>query len=67
MLIWTKGNFAAIRTHGDTNLYSRVGLKNINSFSAIGRAIDVEFARQIKITANGGTIDQETRGWDDEK
>ena len=57
----------SIRPHGDTNLYSRVELKNINSFSAIGRAIDVEFARQIKITANGGTIDQETRGWDDEK
>ena len=57
----------SIRPHGDTNLYSRVELKNINSFSAIGRAIDVEFARQIKIVSNGGTIDQETRGWDDEK
>jgi len=44
----------------------RVELKNINSFSAIARAIDHEFARQVKIVTSGGQVDQETRGWDDD-
>jgi len=45
----------------------RTETKNVNSFSAIGRVIDHEYARQLKIIKTGGTIDQETRGWDDEK
>ncbi len=40
-------------------------LKNLNSFSAIGRAIDAEVQRQIKIVEKGGEVAQETRGWDD--
>lgn len=46
---------------------TRVELKNINSFSSIWRAIDAEFARQVKILDNGWFVEQETRGWDDEK
>lgn len=46
---------------------TRTELKNINSFSSIGRAIEVEFARQVKIVDAGWTVDQETRGWDDDK
>lgn len=42
-------------------------LKNINSFSSIGRAIDAEFVRQAEILEEGGKLDQETRGWNDEK
>jgi aspartyl-tRNA(Asn)/glutamyl-tRNA(Gln) amidotransferase subunit B len=42
-------------------------MKNINSFSSIGRAIDSEFERQVKILDSGGVIEQETRGWDDDK
>ena len=42
-------------------------LKNINSFASIARAIDVEYARQVEIYETGGTIDQETRGWSDER
>jgi aspartyl-tRNA(Asn)/glutamyl-tRNA(Gln) amidotransferase subunit B len=57
----------SIRKKWETNLRNRVELKNINSFSSIGRAIDVEFARQIEIYENGGKLDQETRGWNDEK
>lgn len=55
----------SIRPKGDTSLYNRVELKNLNSFSAIGRAIDSESARQIKIVEKWGQIEQETRGWDD--
>ena len=44
----------------------RTETKNVNSFSAIGRVIDHEYARQLKIIKAGGTIDQETRWWNDE-
>lgn len=57
----------SIRNMGETILNNRVELKNINSFSAIGRAIDNEYKRQIKIVEAGGKVPQETRGWDDEK
>ncbi len=57
----------SIRKIGETTLRNRVELKNINSFSSIGRAIDVEYARQIEIYESGTTLDQETRGWNDEK
>lgn len=57
----------SVRLRGESGFRNRVELKNINSFSSIGRAIDVEFVRQIDIYEAGGTIDQETRGWSDER
>ena len=57
----------SVREFGEAQFRNRVELKNINSFSSIGRAIENEVARQIEIYENGGTIDQETRGWNDEK
>lgn len=57
----------SIRPHGQKEFGTRVELKNINSFSSIGRAIDAEFARQVEILENDGKLDQETRGWNDEK
>jgi aspartyl-tRNA(Asn)/glutamyl-tRNA(Gln) amidotransferase subunit B len=56
----------SLRPVGSTELRNRVELKNINSFSSIGRAIDAEFARQAEIYDAGGSITQETRGWDDD-
>jgi aspartyl-tRNA(Asn)/glutamyl-tRNA(Gln) amidotransferase subunit B len=56
----------SLRPMGSTELRNRVELKNINSFSAIGRAIDAEYLRQEKIYESGGVVTQETRGWDDE-
>lgn len=57
----------SIRPIGEEKLGTRVELKNLNSFSAVGRAIDSEYARQVRIKESGGKIDQETRGWDDTK
>ena len=57
----------SVRLHGEEKFRNRVELKNINSFSSIGRAIDNEYARQIEIYEDGWKIDQETRGWNDEK
>lgn len=46
---------------------TRSEMKNVNSFSAAVRGIDYEINRQIDILENGGTIEQETRRWDDAK
>ncbi len=50
-----------------SELWARTETKNVNSFSAIGRVIDHETKRQIKILEWGWVIDQETRWWDDDK
>ena len=50
-----------------TTFGTRTEMKNLNTFSGIGRAIEHEFKRQVKILDEGGQVDQETRGWDDEK
>lgn len=53
----------SIRKKGDPKLGTRVELKNINSFKFIGDAIEHELARHIDILESGGTIQQETRLW----
>lgn len=57
----------SIRPVWDKKLWTRAELKNINSFSSIGRAIDSEFLRQVRILDAWWVIDQETRWWDDDK
>ncbi len=44
-------------------LGAKVEVKNMNSFSAVLRALQFEEQRQRAILAAGGTIEQETRGW----
>lgn len=46
-------------------LGTRTETKNLNSFRSIERAIDYEVNRQIAVLEDGGTVVQETRGWDD--
>lgn len=57
----------SIRPSVDDPFGTRVELKNINSFSAIKRAIDAEVARQIQLKKVGETLMQETRRRDDLK
>ena len=57
----------SIRPSVDDPFGTRVELKNINSFSAIKRAIDAEVARQIQLKKAGETLMQETRRRDDLK
>ncbi len=57
----------SIRPKWDKKLWTRAELKNLNSFSSVWRAIDNEFLRQVRILESGWVIDQETRGWDDDK
>ena len=44
---------------------TRAEIKNVNSFSALQRAIEYEIDRQIEIVEEGGKVVQETRLWDD--
>lgn len=49
------------------NLGTKVEVKNLNSFRSVERAIAYEMKRHIAVLESGGSIDQETRGWDDAK
>lgn len=57
----------SIRPVGQEEFGIRTEHKNVNSFNAIWRLIDHEYKRQLKIVEAGGEVDQETRGWDDDK
>ncbi|MDU3132106.1 MAG: Asp-tRNA(Asn)/Glu-tRNA(Gln) amidotransferase subunit GatB [Bradyrhizobium sp.] len=48
-------------------LGTRCEIKNINSISFIGQAVEAEARRQIEIIEDGGTIEQETRRFDPDK
>jgi aspartyl-tRNA(Asn)/glutamyl-tRNA(Gln) amidotransferase subunit B len=53
----------SVRLKGETTYRNRVEVKNMNSIRNVKRAIDIEVKRQIDIYENGGTIDQETRSF----
>ena len=55
------------RRRGDPELGTKTEVKNMNSFSGVERAIDVEFARQVGVLSAGGTIAQQTLLWDANK
>lgn len=54
----------SVRPAGSTRLGTRCEVKNVNSFRFVRRAIEYEAARQIEVLKNGGSIEQETRGFD---
>ena len=56
----------SIRPVGQEEFWMRTEHKNVNSFWAVGRVINAEYKRQLKVIKAGGEIDQETRGWDDD-
>jgi len=56
----------SVRKPGEP-LGTRCEIKNMNSISFIGDAIEYEARRQIGIIEDGGTIDQETRLYDPNK
>jgi aspartyl-tRNA(Asn)/glutamyl-tRNA(Gln) amidotransferase subunit B len=55
----------SVRPESQKEFGTRAELKNLNSFSAIFRAIDYESNRQIDVLESGEKVMQETRRWDD--
>lgn len=48
-------------------LGTRTETKNLNSFKAVERAVDFEVKRQIALLEKGEVIQQETRGWNEDR
>ncbi len=46
-------------------LGEKVEIKNLNSFKSVQRALEFEIKRQGRLLEEGGSVSQETRGWDD--
>ena len=55
----------SVRPVGQKEFGTKVEIKNMNSFSAIQKAIDYEISRQIKAIESGEKIVQETRLWEE--
>jgi aspartyl-tRNA(Asn)/glutamyl-tRNA(Gln) amidotransferase subunit B len=55
----------SIRPSEDAPFGTRTEVKNMNSFRSVEKAIAFEIARQTEVLELGGTITQETRGWDE--
>jgi aspartyl-tRNA(Asn)/glutamyl-tRNA(Gln) amidotransferase subunit B len=57
----------SVRPRGSQTPGTRAEVKNLNSFRSMERAITYEVERQSRILASGGSIEQETLGWSEER
>lgn len=57
----------SVRPKGTMPFGTKTEVKNVASFSGTYKAIEYEIARQIQVLRDGGTVVQETRGWDDDR
>ncbi len=55
----------SIRPFGQKEFGTRAEIKNINSFSALKRALDYEIERQYELLSEGEEVVQETRLWNE--
>jgi len=55
----------SVRPAGQTTLGSRVEIKNLNSISAVLKAVAYEIERQTRVLREGGQVAQETRLWNE--
>ena len=56
----------SVRPSDQDELGVKIELKNMNSVSAVRRALHYEIKRQVKVLENGGELVQSTRRWDDD-
>ena len=54
----------SVRPPGQTKLGTKTEVKNMNSFSAVEKALEAEFARQCALLDSGGRVEQQTLLWD---
>jgi aspartyl-tRNA(Asn)/glutamyl-tRNA(Gln) amidotransferase subunit B len=57
----------SVRRRGDASLGTKTEIKNVNSFSGIEQALEIEIARQVDVLAGGGRVFGETLLWDDHR
>ncbi|HEV7595648.1 MAG TPA: Asp-tRNA(Asn)/Glu-tRNA(Gln) amidotransferase subunit GatB [Gemmatimonadaceae bacterium] len=57
----------SVRPPGQTKLGTKTEVKNMNSFSAVERALESEFARQCALLDSGRKVEQQTLLWDSAK
>jgi aspartyl-tRNA(Asn)/glutamyl-tRNA(Gln) amidotransferase subunit B len=55
----------SVRPVGTEKFGTKIEVKNLNSISGVRRALAYEIPRQIEVLSGGGTLQQETRRWDD--
>ena len=54
----------SVRPPGQTKLGTKTEVKNMNSFSAVEKALEAEYARQCALLDSGGKVEQQTLLWD---
>jgi aspartyl-tRNA(Asn)/glutamyl-tRNA(Gln) amidotransferase subunit B len=54
----------SVRPPGQSKLGTKTEVKNMNSFSAVERALEAEFERQCGVLDSGGKVEQQTLLWD---
>lgn len=57
----------SVRKVGETDLRTRVEVKNVNSVRFVMQAIEIEAQRQVEVWEDGGEVVQETRLFDPNK
>ncbi len=55
----------SVRPEGSTQLGTRTEIKNMNSITFIGKAMEYEFSRQVDLIESGGKVEQQTLRYDD--
>jgi aspartyl-tRNA(Asn)/glutamyl-tRNA(Gln) amidotransferase subunit B len=54
----------SVRPSGQVKLGTKTEVKNMNSFSAVEKALEAEYARQCALVDSGGKVEQQTLLWD---
>ena len=57
----------SVRISGEDEYGTKTELKNLNSFRAVQLGVAFEARRQSAVLEEGGVVQQETRGWNDQK
>lgn len=55
----------SVRPVGSEQLGTRTEIKNMNSITFIGKAMEYEFGRQVDLIESGGKVEQQTLRYDD--
>jgi aspartyl-tRNA(Asn)/glutamyl-tRNA(Gln) amidotransferase subunit B len=56
----------SVRPNEQADLGAKIEIKNMNSISGVRRALAFELDRQVHAVGRGETLEQETRGWNDD-